>query len=112
METNPIPSPSPWDEIDSAFDPMFSESLAIDHGGKKTTLRAAVFVSGTGDTLTDSTMETEREDITIVVRQDDWPFIQSLVRGDRITRPDGRRYNLSSVECDDLLGWCLIAREV
>lgn len=103
---------SPWDADAEAFDPMFCDPVTITHGGKKTTLNAAVFVSGTGDPLLDSSVETERDDITIVVRKTDWPYIQNLTRGDSIVRPNGKRYKLSAVECDEIMGWCLAAREV
>ena len=112
MMDNPDTTSSPWDSCADAFAPMYNEPISITHGGQRTTLRAAVFLAGTGDALVDEAMDTEREDITIVVAQTDWPYIQSLVRGDSVERPSGKRYRISAVECDEILGWCILARGV
>lgn len=105
---------NPWKDIDDrAFVPMFDENVAIKtHDGNKTTLKAAIFVDGMADPLTDDMMDTEREDMTFVFAKKDWAFVKTLKRGATITRcSDRKQYSISDVKLDNCFGWCITARE-
>ena len=111
METTP--NISPWDEIDSAFSPMFDEAVSIrTPDGKRTTCRVAIFSDGISEPLTDEAMDTDREDLTFVFCKTDWPFVRELSRGAIITRTAfGKEYAVAESKLDNLLGWVVIARE-
>lgn len=93
---------------------MFDESVVVTHGGESQTLKAAVFIDGTGDALTDAGMDSDREDILIVCEKRDWAYVQKLRRGDAVRRQDanGVTYKVSEVKNDYLMGWCVHARSV
>lgn len=105
---------SPWKETDKAFEQMFDESVVLTHGSKTNTIKAAVFTDMTGDSITDDNMDTDREDIYLVCGRKDWPFVQKLKRGDKVTRTDynGLEYKVTSVKNDVIMGWCIYARSV
>ena len=54
---------NPWDNIEKAFEQMFTESIVIEHNAEKQTIEAAVFIDNTGDSLVDDALDTDREDI-------------------------------------------------
>ena len=59
---------NPW-TIEEPFDPMYDEHVVISHGGQRTTINACVLSDGTGEPISDSDMDTEREDIKILCRR-------------------------------------------
>lgn len=103
----------PWHNIDDAFDVFFDETVSVKTpDGKTTPLRVAVFTDGTGDPLTDDMMDTQRESLTFLFLQDDWPFVKTLKRGATITRcAANKTYAVSEAKLDNCLGWCVTARE-
>jgi len=109
---------SPWIDNDKAFAPMFTESIVISckRSNKtiKQTIEAAVFVDMTGDAISDNTLDTDREDIDIVCRKEDWAFVQKLLRGDSIERTEvnGVKYSVKEVKHDSIMGWVITARSI
>lgn len=107
---------SPFTNTDGAFDPFFTEQVSIttNDGNKTTLLHASIFTNGQADPLADDDgmMETEREDLTFVFNQKEWPFIQKLQRGATIrimsTQSD---YVVSSAKLDHFIGCCVNARQ-
>lgn len=68
---------NPWEIVD-AFDPMFDESIEIITDNCNLTLECAVFADATGDALSPDLVETNRIDINIVVRKNDWPVLENV----------------------------------
>lgn len=109
---------SPWIDNAEAFAPMFTESIVV--SGKRNdksfrqTIDTTVFVDMTGDSLDDSTVDTDREDIDIVFNQDDWAFVQKLKRGDVVERTmfNGIKYKIQEVKHDNVMGWVVKARSI
>lgn len=109
---------SPWTDVDGAFCVMYDEPVVI--SGKRAdrrfcqTIDAVVFASSTGDALADGMMDSDREDIYIVCRQQDYAFVQSLQRGDMVSRTafNGLSYKVQDVRRDMLMGWLIAARSV
>lgn len=97
---------------------MFTESVVISgsRGEKqfKQTIEAAVFIDMTGDAISDSALDTDREDIGIICRLRDWAFVQKLLRGDLVERTaaNGVRYKVKEVKYDSVMGWVISARSV
>ena len=104
---------SPFEQTDGAFLPFFDETITIESkNGSSGTFKCCVFTDGTADPLTEDMMETDREDINIVFRKCDWPFVKGLVRGDQIMRErNGKKYAVSQAKMDNALGWVVAARE-
>lgn len=92
---------------------MFDEPVEITaQDGRRTTARCAFFTDGTGDPISESVMDTEREDVTFVFAERDWPFAAGLKRGAKIRRcRAGTEYAVSEARLDNCLGWCVRARE-
>lgn len=103
---------SPWKNNDDAFEPMFDEHASIiTPDGKRTTFEVAVFVDGMADPLNDDMMDTEREDVTFMFKQKDWPFVQTLTRGASIIRcSSSKEYVVSEAKLDNCFGWVVVAR--
>lgn len=95
---------------------MFTESIVISgkRGDKafRQTIEAAVFVDMTGDALTGDAIDTDREDIDIVCRKEDYAFVQKLLRGDLIERIayNGVTYAIKEVRNDSIMGLVISAR--
>lgn len=107
-------SESPWKNADNAFELMYDESIVVKHGGEKATVNVCVFTDNTGEALTDDAIDTTREDIKVVCKLEDWPYMSKLIRGDTIERTayNGMKYKVSESVFDALMGWCIIARSV
>ena len=108
---------NPWNNNEKAFAPMFTESIQItgkrDTHTPNETLDCVIFSDTTGDPLSDQSINTEREDITISVSPSDWGYVQKIKRGDTIFRPfNGKKYKVSEVKNDIAIGWIIKAREV
>ena len=106
----------PWTIDNPAFEPMYNEPVVIRHkDGNRTveqTVSVAVFSAMTGDTISNDAIDTDREEISIAFKRHDWPFVQSLMRGDEIIRTatNGKRYKIAEAKYDEIMGWCLAAR--
>ena len=105
---------SPFYNIDCAFAPFFDDAITIKTpDGKSGTFSACLFTDGTSDPLTDDMMETNREDITFVFRNKDWPFVKNLQRGAIVRRlVNNKEYSVSEAKYDNALGWIVAAREM
>lgn len=104
----------PFDNVDMAFEPFYNDAFAVTtKDGKKTTLSTCVFTCMTGDPLAEDTMETERKDIMLLCREEDWPWVKANVsRGDSLERYDGTKFKVTLVEDDFTMGKLIHAREV
>jgi len=103
---------SPWD-IHDAFDPMFDEEVVIESGGRRQTLKCVVFADNSGDALMNDIPETNRSDIAIQVRHQDWAFVNTLELGDKVKRTiNGKviEYGISEVVDDFTMGKRILAR--
>ena len=109
---------SPWKDSDKAYAPMFTESIVIsgtrEDGTFKQTIQAAVFIDMTADAISDEAIDTDRENINICCNQKDYAFVQKLLRGDTIERPEinGVKYKIKSVKHDDVMGLVIQARSI
>lgn len=104
---------SPFHNISAAFVPMFDEAITIKTtDGKRDSFDIIVFTNGDGEPLSEDMMETDREDIDILFKKEDWSFAQHLERGAEIERMClHKKYSVSSVRYDSALGWIVTARE-
>jgi len=75
---------SPFDDIDKAFLPFYSDAFAVTtKDGRKTTLHVCVFTDMTEEPLSEGAFETERAGASLVCREEDWPWVKgNLARGD------------------------------
>lgn len=106
---------SPFEDIDKAMLPFFTDAFAVKtKDGKKTTLHVSLFFSMTDDPITDAAMEADRKTVILACREEDWPFIsKNLSRGDEITDAKTlKKYTVTTVEDDNVIGKTIYAREV
>ena len=101
---------SPFENIDAAFAPMYDEDIWISRkDGQQTTVQASVFLDNTALPISEDMMDSDCEQINVLVRKCDWPFIKALVRGDVLKR-DGKRYTVQEVVSDGAMGLVIKAR--
>ena len=103
---------SPWD-VEDAFNPMFDEEITITSGERKITVPCVVFSDVSDDVITDAAIQTGRMNISILVRDNDWAFIDNMNVGDIIERVvNGKvvEYRFSAVVEDATMGKRLLAR--
>lgn len=101
--------------MSNAFEPMFDECVSIEpRNGMKTSRRCCIFLDNTSDPLSEDMSETNREDIILAFRDCDTKYINTLKRGDIVSRPEtgGTRYSVQAVTRDFLLGLIVKAREI
>lgn len=105
---------SPFRNINLAFKPMFDEHVIVKQkNGTITTVLACVFLDNTGDALSETSMESSREDIVIAFSgKDICAFINTLKRGDKVERESGRLYAITEVVDDFVLGRIVKARSM
>lgn len=108
---------NPWENIDKAFQPMFNEPVKViskrDSKTVEQTVVCCVFSSSTGEPLTDDSLETDRVDLDFVFKRQDWKFINTLKRGDKIQRVGlfkKPEYVVMTVVEDDVMGLVVKAR--
>lgn len=65
----------------------------------------------TGEALVEEAIDTERRDIDITFKKNDWAFASSLKRGDKVLYAN-RKYKVLTVDEDDLFGVVAHAREI
>lgn len=105
---------SPFDNIDIAFLPFFSDSFSVvTKDGKKTTLHVCLFTDMTEQPLSEGAFETERKAVSLVCLERDWPWVQkNISRGDEIVDAKTlRKYSVTEVEDDPAIGKIVHARE-
>ena len=104
---------SPFENIDNAFSPFFDDAFSVNtKDGLKTTLVACLFQDMTAEPLTDSAMESTSENIMIVVKEDDWPWVKTNVqRGNSVVHDKTqKKYKVVSVDDDFVAGKIIRAR--
>lgn len=105
---------SPFDNIDIAFLPFFSDSFSVTtKDGKKTTLHVSLFTDYTDEPITDSAFDADRKRVSLVCLERDWPWVKdNLARGDTIVDAKTlRKYSVTEVEDDPAIGKIVHARE-
>ena len=107
---------SPFTHIDSAFEVFYDEQIVIEcKDGRKQTLDVCVFTDNTGDVLAQDMIDTDREDISIAVKREDWQFLDNIGIQDTITRFVNSKcvkYKVSDVLDDCLMGKVIKARSI
>ena len=108
---------SPWDISEKAFEPMFDESVIISctRNGQETsqTVKCFVATAATGEPYTEDMIDTARVDMSFSFARKDWAFIQTVRRGDKVTRCGLLKklsYIVQDVTEDDVMGLVITAR--
>lgn len=100
----------------SAFDCFFDETVSVlsirDNVSRRVALPVCVFSDATAEPISDGLADTEMDQVSFVTREADWPFVQSLRRGDSIERTDGSKWGVLSVRRDEVVGLIVTARRV
>ena len=101
---------SPFHNIDLALEPFFDEPLIFTHkhGDKifTQTITCSVFTSNTTDPLSETTMDTNRDEISIMVPRKCWELLKDFKRGDTIERCGlfkKKFYKITDVMDDDVM---------
>ena len=109
----------PWCDIDKAFEPMQNETvLFVCKREKDADMRQAVevtvFTDGTGYSLSEDQISTDREDILVGFKRKDWPYVRTMRRGDILKRCKlgFKEYAIQSVEEDEVMGLVIKARSI
>lgn len=103
----------PFKSIDKAFEPMMTEEVVVvTPDGQRQTIKAFVAVDNTGDPLCDEMMDTDREDINVTARAEDWYTVTKLERGAKLERPQlgNKKYAVQDVVMDSIMGLIVKAR--
>lgn len=103
---------SPWDNIDTAFEPMISTQITINHGSTNYTIYGFVMTDNTGENYND-TMDTNVKEINIVTKMSDISITGTLVRGDTLSFSKNnvtKNYAIMEVYEDDVFGYVIKAR--
>lgn len=108
---------NPWNDIDKAFAPMFTETVSVsgkrkDNKSFKTNVEVCIFTDNTSDVISDSALDSDSESILVSFKRDDWQFVNSLKRGDVIERvewPDSK-YVVQDVLKDMVMGYVVKAK--
>ncbi len=103
---------SPFDNIDGAFEPFYTDDVIIETtGGKRQTLACVVFDSALDEAITDESMDTDRAFLDFVFPRRDWDFAKLLRRGDSVTWRE-MKLKVQSVDDDSAMGVIVHARGV
>lgn len=105
---------NPFHNIESAFDVFFTEGVIVKlRDGSTHTIQACVMADNTGDVITDTAVDTNREDISILAKKCDWEWVSSKISvGDNVERLNGKRYAVMNVVEDFALGKIIKARQI
>lgn len=105
---------SPWTNTDNAFEPMFNDVIEIVcSNGNRQTLSCVLLTDGTGEVLTNEMIGTDRQDISLNIKKEDWWFLKNVEIGDIINREvNGTKmtYSVSEIVDDFLMGKVIKAR--
>ena len=109
---------SPWEQIEEAFEPMYDEKVVIelkDNGGRLP-ISVIVFTDNTSDPINEEMLDSEMDEISILVSDRYWEDVLSKVkRGDVVIRPckmKNVKYAVSSVTMDASMGLIVRARSM
>ena len=78
---------NPWTDIEEAFEPMYDEVVVVEtKNGSRQSLNVIVSTDGTGDALADDMIGSDRMDITIIVKKNEWSYLDKITNGDIVVR--------------------------
>ena len=108
---------SPWEHIEEAFEPMYDEKVVIElKDGSRLPIGVIVFTDNTSDPINEEMIDSEMEEISILVSDRYWEDVLSRVkRGDVVIRPckmKNGKYSVSSVTMDASMGLIVRARSM
>ena len=108
---------SPWTNIEEAFEPMYDEKVVIElKDGSRLPIGVIVFTDNTSEPINEEMIDSEIEEISILVSDRYWEDVLSRVkRGDVVIRPckmKKEKYSVSSVTMDASMGLIVRARSM
>lgn len=107
---------NPWTDIEEAFEPMYDEVVVVEtKNGSRQSLNVIVSSDSTGDALADDMIGSDRMDITIIVKKNEWRYLDKITEGDMVVRYlNGKemKYRVSEIVDDFLFGRIINARQV
>ena len=107
---------NPWTDIEEAFEPMYDEVVVVEtKNGSRQSLNVIVSTDGTGDALADDMIGSDRMDITIIVKKNEWSYLDKITNGDIVVRClNGKemKYRVSEIVDDFVFGRIINARQV
>lgn len=106
---------SPWKNNEDAFCTMFDETVMVsftrNNVENKQSIKVNIFLDNTEMPIDDNVMDSNIEQLLLIIKQKDWAFCKTLARGDTITRNNGKQYGVMSVNDDELMGLVITARK-
>lgn len=109
-------SKNPWTDIEEAFEPMYDEVVVVEtKNGSRQSLNVIVSTDSTGDALADDMIGSDRMDITIIVKKNEWRYLDKITEGDIVVRClNGKemKYRVSEIVDDFVFGRIINARQV
>lgn len=107
---------NPWTDIEEAFEPMYDEVVVVEtKNGSRQSLNVIVSSDSTGDALADDMIGSDRMDITIIVKKNEWRYLDKITEGDMVVRYlNGKemKYRVSEIVDDFVFGRIINARQV
>ena len=108
---------NPWTNIEEAFKPMYDEKVVIElKDGSRLPIDVIVFTDNTSDPINEEMLDSEMDEISILVSDRYWEDVLSKVRrGDVVIRPckmKNGKYSVSSVTMDASMGLIVRARSM
>ncbi len=104
---------SPWTQIDSAFDAMFSEAAEfVTTSDKRATVACCIFPIEDVDPFADTDVTSDVKRINIVIRQKEWmSFKERPTVGNLVITPDGSKWKIETSDMEQDW-WSLKARSI
>ena len=101
----------PFAAMEDAFAPFTREVLVFHlQDGTTMTANGSVFTDAEIDPLTEGAMDSDIEQISVLLPSSSWHLVQKIVRGDTVERPVfSKKYRVSKVS-NDLIGIIITAR--
>lgn len=107
---------NPWTDIEEAFEPMYDEVVVVEtKNGSRQSLNVIVSTDSTGDALADGMIGSDRMDITIIVKKNEWRYLDKITEGDMVVRylnDKEMKYRVSEIVDDFVFGRIINARQV
>lgn len=107
---------NPWTDIEKAFEPMYDEVVVVEtKNGSRQSLNVIVSTDSTGDALANDMIGSDRMDITIIVKKNEWRYLDKITEGDMVVRYlNGKemKYRVSEIVDDFVFGRIINARQV
>ena len=78
---------NPWTDIEEAFEPMYDEVVVVHtKNGSRQSLNVIVSSDSTGEALAADMIGSDRMDITIIVKKNEWRYLDKITEGDIVVR--------------------------